>query len=140
MINSPKMLGFRTSSTAFRTVESLCPELPLLAQVTLHVLDLDNGCIDDHPDRDGQSAQRHEVCIKPHVFHHDESEKQRKRQRENDDHGAAQTPQHEVENDYDQNRSFQQRSCNGPDAAGNDIGAVIVRDDLDARMGEYCFR
>ena len=82
MISSPKMLGLRTSSDRPQHRRQLPDAVLRQRQVALHVLDLDDGRVDDHPDRDRQPAQRHEVGVQPRVPHHDEGQQHRERQRE----------------------------------------------------------
>ena len=78
MMSSPKMLGLRTSRTASEHGRELPAVRARLAEMALDVLDLDDGRVDDHADRDGQAAQGHEVGRQAGQAHDDEGEQRRR--------------------------------------------------------------
>ena len=132
MMSSPKMLGLRTSSTARRTVASLPGRRPVLAQVPLDVLDLDDGRVDDHPDGDGQAAERHEVRREAGQAHHDEGEERGQREGEDDDEGAPEAAEEEVQDEDDEEGADEEGLGDGVDALGDDVRPPVEGLDLQA--------
>ena len=129
MINSPKMLGFRTSTAACSTVVELLPMVGVRCEVALDVLDLDDRGVDDHSDRDRQAAQRHQVRVQAGVPHRDERQQRRQRQREDDDQRAANAPQEHGQDDEHQDRALGQGLEHRGGALLDDLRPLVERHD-----------
>ena len=132
MMSSPKMDGLRTSRTALSTVGSFLTEASALAEVALDVLHLDDGRVDDHADRDGQTAEGHEVGRQPEQAHHDEREQDRERQGQEHDEGAAEAAQEQVEDEDDEQGADEQRLGDRVDGPVDDVGPLVIGHDAEA--------
>jgi len=108
--------GLRTSRTAFRTVDSLCFAPPCSAEIrcTFSTWMMVASII--IPIEMASRPTTSGLHRAPHI-HKTRSETAIEAE-QNNDHGSAQTPQHQIENENDQDGTFQESSCDGPDAAG----------------------
>ena len=104
-----------------------------LAQVALDVLHLDDGRVDDHADGDGQAAEGHEVGRQSGQAHGDEREQRGEGQGQDDDEGAPEAAQEEVEDQDDEQGADDERLGHRVDALGDDVGALVVG--LDGQPG-----
>ena len=100
---------------------------PLL-QPLVGVLNHHDGGIDHRPYRNGDSAQRHDVGVKPLEMHHDKGEAQAERQRNNRHQRRAYVPQEQGTDQRDDDKLFQQLMAEVVDGAVDKLAAVVGGD------------
>ena len=79
------------------------------AQFPLHVLDDDDGVVDDDADRQHQAEQGDGLMLKPERVHRREGADQRDRNGDGRDHRHPPVLQKDVDDEDDQGQRFQQR-------------------------------
>ena len=99
---------------------------PFLRKMPLDVFHLDDGRVDDHPDRDRQASEGHEVGRQAENLHRDEREQHRERQGQDDDERAAEAAEEEIQDKDHEQRPDQQSLGDGMDGPVDDIGALVV--------------
>ena len=90
------VIALRTSteaSSTTRNVETVAALRPRLAQASDDVLDVDDGVVDHHPDRDHQPRQHHHVDRRVPQVEHQDRRDQRQRDRDQADERRAQLEQ-----------------------------------------------
>lgn len=80
----------------------------LLAQMALHVFHLHDRRIDNHPQRDGQAAQRHQIRREADLLHDQEGGQDGQRQRQGDDNGTAEIPEKQIQHEDHDRDALQQ--------------------------------
>ena len=118
-----------------RSAASPC-RLRTFGEMPLDVFDLDDRRVDDHPDADGQSAERHQVGRKAGQAHGDEGEQHRQGQGQDDDERPPEAAEEQVQDQDDEQRPDDQRLADRVDAGLDDVRPLIERDDFQCRPEE----
>src|SRR5581483_10419606 len=101
----------------------------VFGQMAVHVLHHDDRSVHDHADRDGQTAEGHEVGGEARLAHDDERHERRQDEGCGDDQGAPDVAEKQKEDDDDQDDSLHQRLVDGIERRGDELNAVIEGDD-----------
>ncbi len=91
----------------------------------------DDRPIDDHPDRNSQSAETHQVGRDTILLHHQKGDQQGERQGDDDDKGGTQLEEKKKEHDRHKYRSGQQGTGHRADSLVCDLGSVVDGFDRD---------
>ena len=141
MISSEKNSAGPTSAAASPITRQCARSLQFFAgmrvmpglDVLVRVFDHHHRRIDHGADGDGDAAQRHDVGVDALVMHDDEGDQDAQRQRDDGHEGRAQVKQeHEADQRHD-DEFLDQLVVEIVDRALDQAGAVVGRDDLDAR-------
>ena len=105
--------------------------LPVV-ELVVGVLDLDDGPVDEHADRDRDAGERHDVHGEAEVVHRDEGEEHRDRDRDDRHDRARDVPEEDEDDERDDDHLDRQLVLERVDRPRDQVGAVVGRDDLDA--------
>ncbi len=127
--------GDRPRDLGERTGDDAPPVLlrRLEREVAADVLDDDDGGVDDHPDREREAAQAHEVRGDPGRAHDDEADEEREREGEDDDERRPELGDEEEEDQDHEEAAFEQGVDDGLDAGLDERGAVVEDVQPDSR-------
>ena len=80
----------------------------MVREMAVDVFDDDDRSIDDHPDRDRESSERHQIGGQPDLSHDDNCGQGRQDQRPHHDERAADIAKKQKQDDNDQHDPFRQ--------------------------------
>ena len=99
----------------------------------MHGLDDDHGIVDDQPDGDSETAQRHEVERLAQGIENQKRRAESERQGERGDERGAQVAQEDGEDEHGEERAEEDGVAHGAHAAGDELGLLVDGPQLDAR-------
>ena len=101
-------------------------------EMLVGVLDHDDGAVDHGADRDGDSAQAHDVRPDPQHLHGAERHQDPDRQHDDRNQRAADVQQEDDADERDDDALFRERPLQRLDRVVDQVRTVVDRDDLDA--------
>ena len=109
-----------------------------LGEVSVAVLDHDDGGIDEDADGERESAERHDVRRDAEEVDGDEGDEHRDGQRDDHDERGAEVKEEDKDDQADDDRFFNQGALQGVDGVVDETGAIVRRFDFDARWKRGC--
>ncbi len=96
------------------------------------VLDHDDRGIDQHADRDRETAETHQIRREPEHPHHQEGDERGEGQGDRHHDGGADIAEEQQQQNDDKRGRFEKRVGHGADRAVDQVGAVVENLELDA--------
>jgi len=105
--------------------------LPQL-QLAVRVLDLDDGAVDEHADRDRDAGQRHDVRREAEEVERNEGQEHGHRDRDDRDDRRRHMPEEEQDHEAHDHELVPEHVHERIDGSPDQVGTVVGGDDLDS--------